>query len=102
MTSIPSAGFVRGEMIAPAPPPRVHASVLGAIRSHLFNSIGNTILTVLGVVALAALVWPTLRFLLVDAVWRGAERTDCLAETVGHAAGACWPFVAAKFDQLMF
>jgi general L-amino acid transport system permease protein len=102
MTSIPSAGFVRAQMIAPAPAPRVHAGVLGALRAHLFNSIGNALLTVLGVIGLAALAWPTLRFLLLDAVWRGAERTDCLPETVGRAVGACWPFIAAKFDQLMY
>jgi general L-amino acid transport system permease protein len=102
MTSIPSAGFVRAQMIAPAPAPRVHAGLLGALRAHLFNSTGNALLTVLGVIGLAALAWPTLRFLLLDAVWRGAERTDCLPETVGRAVGACWPFIAAKFDQLMY
>jgi general L-amino acid transport system permease protein len=102
MTSIPTAGFVRGQMIAPAPPPRARTSLLGLARAHLFNSVGNSILTVLGVVALVALAWPTARFLLIDAVWRGSERTDCLAETVGHAVGACWPFIAAKFDQFMY
>jgi general L-amino acid transport system permease protein len=102
MTSIPKAAFVRGEMIAPAPPPRATASLFGLIRAHLFNSIGNATLTVLGVVALVALAWPTARFLLIDAVWRGSERTDCLPETVGHAVGACWPFIAAKFDQFMY
>ncbi len=102
MTSMPSAGFVRGEMIAPAAPPFVHASVLGWIRGRLFNSTGNAILTVLGIVGLAALAWPTIRFLLIDAVWRGADRNACLPETVGREVGACWPFIAAKFDQLMY
>jgi general L-amino acid transport system permease protein len=101
-TSIARADFVRGEMIVPAPPPRAQASLLGLLREHLFNSIGNSILTVLGVVILVALAWPTLRFLLIDAVWHGSERTDCLPATVGHAVGACWPFIAAKFDQLMY
>jgi general L-amino acid transport system permease protein len=102
MTSIPKGDFVRGEMIAPAPPPRAPASPLALVRAHLFNSIGNAILTVLGIVGFAALAWPTLRFLLIDAVWHGSERTDCLPETVGHAVGACWPFIAAKFDQFMY
>jgi general L-amino acid transport system permease protein len=102
MTAIAPAGFVRGELVAPAPPPAVHASVLRWIRERLFNSMGNAILTVLGIVGLAALLWPTARFLLIDAVWRGSERTDCLPETVGHQVGACWPFIAAKFDQLMY
>jgi general L-amino acid transport system permease protein len=102
MTSTPASGFVRAQIIAPAPPPRLHVSLPAWIRGRLFNSIGNSILTVLGIVGLAALAWPTIRFLLLDAVWRGAQRTDCLTETVGREVGACWPFIAAKFDQLMY
>jgi len=102
MTATLPAGFVRTALIAPAPAPHVRASVLGWIGRHLFNTIGNAMLTVLGIIGLAALAWPTLRFLLIDAVWRGTERTDCLPETVGHAVGACWPFIAAKLDQLMY
>jgi len=102
MTTTAPSGFVRDEMIAPAEPPHVRASMLGWIGERLFNSFGNATLTVLGIVGLAALAWPTLRFLLLDAVWRGTERTDCLAETVGHDVGACWPFIWAKFDQLMY
>jgi general L-amino acid transport system permease protein len=102
MTAAPSSGFVRAELIAPAAPPRLRASVLDWIGRRLFNTIGNATLTVLGVIGLAALAWPTVRFLLIDAVWRGTERTDCLPETVGREVGACWPFIAAKFDQLMY
>jgi len=89
-------------MIVAEPPPRVHASLLGLIGGRLFNSIGNSTLTVLGLIGLAALAWPLLKFLLLDAVWRGSVRTDCLAETVGHEVGACWPFIGAKFDQFMY
>jgi general L-amino acid transport system permease protein len=102
MTATAPSGFVRGEMIAEAAPPRVRARVLGLIGGRLFNTIGNAALTVLGVVVLTALAWPTFRFLVLDAVWRGTERTACLPETVGHDIGACWPFIAAKFDQLMY
>jgi general L-amino acid transport system permease protein len=102
MSAAPSSGFVRAALIAPAAPPRVRASVLGWIGGRLFNTIGNSVLTVLGVVVLAALAWPAVRFLLTDAVWHGSERTDCLPETVGREVGACWPFIAAKFDQLMY
>jgi general L-amino acid transport system permease protein len=98
----PPSGFVRGEMIAPAPPPRLRVGAFDLIGGRLFSSVGNATLTVLGVLALAALAWPTVRFLLIDAVWHGTERTDCLPERVGHEVGACWPFIAAKFDQLMY
>jgi general L-amino acid transport system permease protein len=102
MDATAAPGFVRREMIAPVPPPRVQASILGVLGRRLFNSVGNSILTVLGIAFLTALAWPLLKFLLLDAVWRGVERTDCLPETVGHQVGACWPFIAAKFDQLMY
>src|SRR6202008_1201079 len=94
--------YVRTQMIAPLAPPRVQASALGWMRENLFSSLGNTLLTLLGAALLAALVWPTVRFVLLDAVWHGTDRTACLAETVGREVGACWPFIAARFDQLMF
>ena len=47
-------------------------------------------------------LWPTVKFLLIDAVWTGTSRVDCLPETVGREVGACWPFVRAKFTQFMY
>jgi general L-amino acid transport system permease protein len=102
MSAAANPAFVRTALIAPAPPPHVRMSVLGWIGARLFNTPGNAVLTVLGIAGLVALAWPTLRFLLIDAVWQGSERTDCLPETVGRPVGACWPFIAAKFDQLMY
>ena len=47
-------------------------------------------------------VVPAVKFLLIDAVWTGKDRTACLAENVGHAVGACWPFIQAKFSQFIY
>jgi general L-amino acid transport system permease protein len=102
MTANAPAAFVRRDMIAPQPPPPTNVDLGRTIRERLFNGFGNSALTVLCLVLLAALVWPTFRFLLVDAVWEGADRSACLPETVGREVGACWPFIAAKFDQLMY
>ena len=100
--STAASSFVRTELIAPIAPPPTRVGALAWAKEHLFGSVGNAILTLLGILALAALLWPMIRFLLIDAVWHGSERSDCLPETVGHAVGACWPFIAAKFDQFMF
>ncbi|HLH97830.1 MAG TPA: amino acid ABC transporter permease [Xanthobacteraceae bacterium] len=89
-------------MIAPAPPPAAPSSFFAFVRARLFNSVGNAILTLLGLALLAALAWPTVRFLLVDAVWTGHDRSACLPENVGREVGACWPFIGARFDQLMY
>jgi general L-amino acid transport system permease protein len=96
------AGFVRRTMVAALPPPPRKTGAVRLLRDRLFDGPFNSILTLLSLVLLAAVAWPTFRFLLVDAVWEGADRTACLSETAGREVGACWPFIAAKFDQLMF
>src|SRR5262249_43235129 len=68
----------------------------------LFDGPFNTALTLVGIVIIAALVWPTVKFLFIDAVWTGSSRVDCLSETVGREVGACWPFIKAKFTQFMY
>ena len=94
--------FVRRELIAPLEPPRVSTGVPGWMRQRLFDGAANSILTVVSIAVLVLVLWPTFRFLLIDAVWDGASRVDCLPETAGRAVGACWPFIAAKFDQFMY
>jgi general L-amino acid transport system permease protein len=96
------AAFVRQQLIAPLEPPRVSTGLPGLLRQRLFGGVLNAILTVVGFVILVALIWPTIRFLLLDAVWDGSSRVDCLPETVGRPVGACWPFIAAKFHQFMY
>src|SRR3954454_898110 len=96
------AAFVRQELIAPLEPPPVTTGVPGWLRQRLFGSVPNAILTVVSLAILAALIWPTVKFLVIDAVWSGLSRTDCLPETSGHPVGPCWPFIAAKFGQFMY
>jgi general L-amino acid transport system permease protein len=97
-----ATSFVRREMVAAKPPPKGGTGAARVLRERLFDGPVNSILTLISVALLAALAWPTIRFLLVDAVWTGTDREACLAETAGRPVGACWPFIAAKFDQLMF
>jgi general L-amino acid transport system permease protein len=102
MNEAAPASFVRREMVAARPPPHAKTGALLVLRERLFNGPANAILTLAALAVLAALVWPTIRFVLVDAVWEGSDRSACLMETTGREVGACWPFIAAKFDQLMF
>jgi general L-amino acid transport system permease protein len=96
------AAFVRQQLVAPLEPPGIRTGLPGWLHQRLFGSVSNAILTVVSFAILAALLWPTIRFLLIDAVWQGADRADCLPETVGRPVGACWPFIAAKFNQFMY
>jgi general L-amino acid transport system permease protein len=94
--------YVRRTPVPAAPPPMASRGVLAWMRTNLFSGILNTAFTLLGVVIIAMLVWPAIRFLLIDAVWTGSSRVDCLSETVGREVGACWPFIKAKFAQFMY
>jgi general L-amino acid transport system permease protein len=94
--------FVRRALAEPEPPPVTDESALTWTRARLFGGIFNSVVTIVGAAVIAALVWPAVKFLLFDAVWSGSSRVDCLPETVGRQVGACWPFIAAKFVQLMY
>lgn len=97
-----SAVFVRQQLIAPLKPPRSLVGTPAWLGQKMFGSVFNTIATLLSAVILAALIWPTIRFMFIDSVWYGSSRVDCLEETLKRPVGACWPFVAAKFAQFMY
>ncbi|WP_022722733.1 amino acid ABC transporter permease [Rhodopseudomonas sp. B29] len=100
--SVTPTSFVRGEMLPAREAPVHRPGVLGLARRRLFNSPGNILLTIIGAVLLYLTIVPTIRFLFVDAVWQGSNRTACLAETAGHPVGACWPFIQAKAMQFIY
>jgi general L-amino acid transport system permease protein len=102
MSDIASASFVRAELVPERPAPFRTTGFVGFLRTRLFNSPTNILLTILGVLLLWFTVIPALKFLLVDAVWHGTDRNACLAENAGHPVGACWPYIAAKFDQFIY
>ena len=96
------APFVRQELVPERRAPIKTTGFVGFLRTRLFNTPTNALLTVLGALLLWVTIVPTVRFLLLDAVWDGNDRTACLAQTVGHPVGACWPFVQAKFIQFIY
>lgn len=97
-----AVSYVRRAMTEPEPPPVASHGIWARTRERLFSGPLNILLTVVSVIVIAAVALPLLRFLLIDAVWDGASRVDCLAETVGRPVGACWPFIGAKFTQLVY
>jgi general L-amino acid transport system permease protein len=96
------AAFVRQELVPERAAPIKTTGFVGFLRTRLFNSPTNTLLTVLSTLLIWFTVVPTIRFLLIDAVWHGADRNACLAENAGHPVGACWPYVRAKFTQFIY
>jgi general L-amino acid transport system permease protein len=94
--------YVRKDLVAERPAPVKTTGFIGFIRTRLLNSPTNILLTILGALLIWYTVVPALKFLLVDAVWHGSDRNACLAENAGHPVGACWPYIAAKFDQFIY
>jgi general L-amino acid transport system permease protein len=97
-----SSPFVRQELVPERAPPISATGFVGFFRARLFNSPTNILLTVLSLLLLWLTVVPAVKFLVIDAVWSGKDRTACLAENAGHVVGACWPFVQAKFSQFIY
>jgi general L-amino acid transport system permease protein len=102
MTDIAAFSFVRDAMVTERPAPVKTTGFIGFVRTRLLNSPTNILLTILGALLVWYTVVPALKFLLVDAVWHGTDRSACLAENAGHAVGACWPYIGAKLDQFIY
>jgi general L-amino acid transport system permease protein len=96
------AAFVRRELVPERAAPVKVTGLVGFVRTRLLNSPTNILLTLVSLLLLWFTIIPAVKFLLVDAVWSGKDRTSCLAENVGHPVGACWPFVQAKFSQFIY
>ena len=100
--AIAQAAFVRRAPIAALPPPADMRGVRGWLRSNLLSSPFNIVLTA---IMLALVVWVALTlldFLIVDAVWRGSDRTACLDSEQHRHVGACWPFVWERLNYFTY
>jgi general L-amino acid transport system permease protein len=97
-----ASSFVRQDLVPERPAPVVTTGFIGFLRTRLFNSPSNTLLTIVAALLAYFVLVPSIRFLLVDAVWMGNDRSACLQENAGHVVGACWPFVKAKFSQFVY
>jgi general L-amino acid transport system permease protein len=102
MTDQLAPSFVRDTLVEPRTAPIKALGVIGFVRQRLLNSPLNIVLTVASILFLALVITPMVKFLLVDAVWHGNDRSACLEANAGHVVGACWPFVQAKFDQFIY
>lgn len=94
--------FVRREQLAPRPPPARMTGALGWLRENLLSTPFNIILTVLTAALLAWVIPDLVNFLLIDAVWTGADRDACREVVQHRAIGACWPFVWERLPYFIY
>ena len=102
MSDIATPSFVREVLVPERTAPVKTTGFVGLLRTRLLSSPANILMTILGALLLWYTVVPSIRFLVIDAVWTGQDRNACLAENAGHAVGACWPFIEAKFTQFVY
>ncbi len=84
------------------PPPASRAGTIGWLRTNLFSTPTNTLLTLVCVVFIAWAALPLLRFFLIDAVWSGTDREVCLASVAQPHPGACWAFVRVWVSYFVY
>lgn len=93
--------YVRSQMAEPLPPPRRTTGVGAWMRTNLFSSPANSVLTVIGAVLIVLAIIPVWNFLVADAVFtdpEGLRGEACRFEGVG----ACWIFITARFDFFLY
>ncbi|RUM25238.1 amino acid ABC transporter permease [Rhizobium vallis] len=102
-----SNSFVRTAILAPEPPPSGEKGAVAWLRRNLLATPKDIVLTVLALVFLTWALFHAIDWLFVQAVWSGPDRTFCATTVQGGIqpdgwSGACWAFINAKFDQIIF
>ncbi len=94
--------FVRGTTLEPQPPPAAMRGAVGWLRENLLSTPFNITLTILIALLLAWIVPDLVKFLLLDAVWTGADRDACREVVQNRVIGACWPFVWERWPYFVY
>jgi general L-amino acid transport system permease protein len=100
MTNSPdsSIAFVREHMVDEMPAPNLSTGIVGWMRTNLFNSIGNTILTLFSIVLIYSAASGLFSFALGSAIFEGTGGADCRIE----GSGACWPYIGDRFNFMIY
>ncbi len=86
----------RDQMVPGRPAPATHVGVIGWLRTNLFSSWFNTLLTVAALLLLWRIVPPLLGWTLFNADFSGVTGEECTAE------GACWAWVDQRINQFLY
>jgi general L-amino acid transport system permease protein len=93
-----SLAFVRENLVAPLPPPRNMVGPIAWMRTRLFATPVDSILTLFGLAIAVAIIWSLLSFAIVNATWSGEDGDACRK----HLDGACWPFIGAYWKTFLY
>jgi general L-amino acid transport system permease protein len=94
--------FVRKETLEQEAAPLSVAGPVAWVRNNLFSGPVNSLMTLVCLYIVVTSVPDLVRFYFIDAVWSGTNRDACLAEKVGRPVGACWAYVADRFQYFIY
>ena len=77
-------------------PPRTHVGIIGWLRTNLFSTWYNSLLTVVILYVLWLTIPPFIRWAFIDSLWMSTGK-ECQA-----ADGACWSVIPANIRFIMF
>jgi general L-amino acid transport system permease protein len=79
------------------PPPSSYIGPVAWLRTNLFSSPLNVVLTLLSIWVIWAIVPPLIEWAIIDATFKdGTSRDVCVKD------GACWTMIIARFWQFMY
>lgn len=97
--------FIRREMLPPQTPPVGQRGVVKWLRENLFSGPLNTILTVLGLIAVYYLLAWAVPWVF-RGIWDAETLQDCRRLTIERygegASVACWAMISERWHQFMF
>ncbi|HSO66667.1 MAG TPA: amino acid ABC transporter permease [Desulfatirhabdiaceae bacterium] len=77
-------------------PPVTSVGVIGWIKTNLFNSVLNSILTILSLIFLWKTVPPLIRWIFIDSLW---VSTPAACRNID---GACWSVITSNYRFILF
>ena len=80
------------------PPPSLSVGPIAWVRTNLFSSIPNILLTLLAIWLLWKIVPAVLDWAFFDAAFDAGSRNECREV----ASGACWAFINQRFGQFIY
>ena len=95
-----SVAFVRNTEIPPSPPPPSETGAVKWLRDNLFSSVGNSILTVVSLIAIYLLLSGTLPWMF-NGVWNTSSLAECRDVLQGRV-GACFSVLSERWHQLLY
>jgi general L-amino acid transport system permease protein len=93
--------YVRTEEAPLLPAPRNMVGWQGWMRTNLFSTPLNSIMSVVLGALILWYVWDIFNWAILTAIWSGTDREACLLPD-GGVTGACWPLLYDKFPQWMY